>query len=68
MKQASALIDILAKSWRCENPEKLSAYKEEYKFVFPVHENSAAMLQVPSLDELLEPMLSKKYGNKAVKG
>ena len=22
-------IDILAKSWRCENPEKLSAYKEE---------------------------------------
>ncbi|MCG8076955.1 MAG: hypothetical protein JAY75_12015 [Candidatus Thiodiazotropha taylori] len=61
-------IDILAKSWRCENPEKLSAYKEEYKSVFPVHESSASMLQVPSLDELLEPMLSKKHGNKSVKG
>lgn len=61
-------IDILAKSWRCEHPEKLSAYKEEYKSVFPVHESSASMLQVPSLDELLEPMLSKKHGNKSVKG
>lgn len=61
-------IDILAKSWRCQNPEKLSAYKDEYRSIFPVHESSAATLQVPSLDELLEPMLSKKHGNKSVKG
>lgn len=33
-------INILSKSWRCEDPEKLSAYKEEYKSVFPVHESS----------------------------
>ena len=27
-------IDILSKSWRCEHPEKLSAYKEEYRSFF----------------------------------
>ena len=61
-------IDILSKSRHCEHPEKLSAYKGEYKSVFPVHDNSSNMLQVPSLDDLLEPMLSKKHGNKMVKG
>ena len=61
-------IDILSKSWHCEHPEKLSAYKGEYKSVFPVHDNSSNMFQVPSLDDLLEPMLSKKHGNKTVKG
>lgn len=59
--------DILAKSWRCKDPEKLSAYKEDSKTCFPVHEKSESLLQVPSLDDLLEPMLLKKHGSKSLK-
>ena len=60
-------LDVLSKSWRCENPEKLSAYKDEYRSCFPVHESSEAILQIPSLDDLLEPMLCKRHGSKTVK-
>ena len=60
-------LDVLSKSWRCENPEKLSAYKDEYRRCFPVHESSEALLQIPSLDDLLEPMLCKRHGSKTVK-
>ena len=59
-----AQVDILLKPWRCSNPERLSAYKEEYKLAFPIHESAESMFQVPSLDELLEPMLSKRHGSK----
>ena len=59
--------DILSKSWRCKDPEKLTAYKEDNKTCFPVHEKSESLLQVPSLDDLLEPMLLKKHGSKSVK-
>lgn len=63
-----AQTDILSKSWRCENPEKLSAFKEENRSFFPIHEKSLSSFQVPSLDELLEPMLRKKHGSKTMKG
>ena len=61
-------IDILSNSWRCNDPEKLSAYKDEYKSVFPVHESSMETLKVASLDDLLEPMLCHRHGNKNMKG
>lgn len=60
-------IDILLKSWRSSNPERLSAYKDEYRTVFPVHDSSESVLKVPSLDDLLEPMLCKQHGSKSVK-
>ncbi|XP_062621452.1 uncharacterized protein LOC134283032 [Saccostrea cucullata] len=56
--------EILKKSWRITDPERLSAYRDEYRQCFPVHPNSAAFLQVPGLDDILEPMLRKKHGNK----
>ena len=62
-----AQIDTLSKTWRCEHPERLSAFRDEYRSVFPVHDSSLQTLQVPSLDDLLEPMLSKRHGSKAVK-
>ena len=62
-----AQVDILSHSWRSKNPERLSAYKDEYRTCFPIHENARDILQVPSLDDLLEPMLKQMYGSKAVK-
>ncbi|XP_078318693.1 uncharacterized protein LOC144620787 [Crassostrea virginica] len=60
--------EILKKSWRIADPERLSAYREEYRQCFPIHPNSSAFLQVPGLDDILEPMLRKQHGTKANKG
>ena len=61
-----AQVDILDNSWRCKNPDRLSAYKEDYKSCFPIHDSSVDYLQVPSLDDLLEPLLRQTHGQKAV--
>lgn len=58
-------IDILSGSWRCKNPEKISAYCEEYKNSFPVHDKSLEHLEVPSLDSMVPDLLTKKHGSKA---
>ena len=62
-----AQIDILSKSWRVAHPERLGAFKDEYRQLFPIHESSKELLQVPGLDDILETMLTQKYGPKAVK-
>lgn len=58
-------IDILSGSWRCKHPEKLTAYSEEYKHSFPVHDKTMEHLEVPSLDPLVPDLLVKKHGSKA---
>ena len=63
-----AQINILEISWRCSNPERLSAFKDEYRQIFAIHESAQAMSQVPQLDDLLEPMLNKRHGNKSGRG
>lgn len=60
-------INMLNKSWRAQAPERVSSYKEEYRVCFPVHEQAASLLQVPGLDDLLEPMLAKRHGPKICK-
>ncbi|KAH3836048.1 hypothetical protein DPMN_109417 [Dreissena polymorpha] len=60
-------ISILSHSWRTNTPDRMSAYKDEYRVCFPVHEQSKSMLDVPCLDDLLEPMLQKRHGNKMTK-
>ncbi|KAH3736813.1 hypothetical protein DPMN_043386 [Dreissena polymorpha] len=60
-------ISILSHSWRTETPDRMSANKDEYRVCFPVHEQSKSMLDVPCLDDLLEPMLQKRNGNKMTK-
>ena len=57
----------MSKTWRCEHPERLSAFGGEYRSVFPVHDSSVETLQVSSLDDLLEPTLSKRHGSKSAK-
>ncbi|ESO91818.1 hypothetical protein LOTGIDRAFT_163180 [Lottia gigantea] len=44
--------DTLSKSWRSQNPDRLTAYKEEYRSCFPVHELSEQFFNVPSLDDI----------------
>ena len=60
-------IDIINTSWRCQTPDKLSAYRNSYKQAFPIHlgSDTEKLLQVPSLDELSERLVIKKYGRRA---
>ena len=57
----------LSKTWLCEHAERLSAFRDEYTAVFLVHDSSLETLHVPSLDDLLESMLSKRHGSESVK-
>ena len=63
-------IEVLQSSYRCTEPNFLTAFSEENFDLFPVDEESEKLLQVPSLDSLVECCLTKRYGPKAafVKG
>ncbi|KAK3093551.1 hypothetical protein FSP39_017216 [Pinctada imbricata] len=54
---------IINNSWRSSDPDKVTAYKEEYKLAFPVQEKSRDILKVPALDDLLEPLLRKQHNS-----
>lgn len=58
-------INILKESWRSKHPDKISCYKDSYRTCFPVHEKSEEVLKVPQIDETVESLLIKKYGQKA---
>ena len=58
-------IEVLSGSWRSSNPDKLTAYNEEYRSKFPVHDKSLEQLEVLSLDKLTSDLLVKRHGNKA---
>jgi len=60
-------LDILSKSWRCEFPSKITAFKDEYRASFPVHEDSVNVLNVPGLNDIVEPMLRKRHSAKSFK-
>ncbi|XP_053393491.1 uncharacterized protein LOC128555339 [Mercenaria mercenaria] len=61
----SSQIDVLNSSYRCKEPNFLTSFSEENFDLFPVDSESEKLLQVPSLDSLIECCLTKKYGNKA---
>lgn len=61
LKLAESQVKVLNKSWRTEKPDRLTAFREEYRNCFPIHEQSADMLQVPGLDSMLEAMLEKRH-------
>lgn len=63
-----AQVEIINSSWRCQTPDKISAYKEISKQSFPISDNSEKTLKVPSLDELTERLLIKRHGRKAAFG
>lgn len=60
-------VTVLENSWRTKYPERLSSFKEEYRSCFPLNDNAIEFLQVPSLDDILEPMIKAQHGVKAVK-
>ena len=58
-------VEILSGSWHCENPVKLTAYSEEYRTTFPVHEKFKKDLDVPTLDSFISDLFVKKHGQRA---
>ena len=60
-------IKVLEDSWRCSDPSKLTAYKESYRTTFPISNQSEENFSVPSLDNMIETLLVKKYGSKSSK-
>lgn len=59
-------VKVLQDSWRCDEPVKISSYREAYRHAFPVSETSEDILKVPSLDDIVENLLFKRFGNKAI--
>lgn len=52
-----AHVRILYQPWRTKNQEKLTTFKDEYRSCVPVIYKSKSFLQVPRLDDFLEPMI-----------
>ncbi|KAH3747579.1 hypothetical protein DPMN_182006 [Dreissena polymorpha] len=59
-------ISVLRETWRTDKPAKLPAYKDNYRLVFPVSEETDDILAVPSIDTIIGSLLMKKYGQKTV--
>lgn len=57
--------EVLSNSWRSVNPNNISAFSEEHKEEFLVHEDTETFLQVPSIDDLVSRCIVKKHGKKA---
>lgn len=58
-------VEVLSSSFRCAEPDKLTAYRDTYKHSFPVHDSAEKMLAIPSLDSMVESLLIKRFGIKA---
>lgn len=56
--------EIIIKSLRIEKPSKLKGYKS----LFPVNKDKKEFLNVASLDDSVESLLIKKYGQKGAFG
>jgi len=60
-----AQVEVLESSFRCKDPNFLTAFSEENVEAFPVDSEFEKFLKVPSLDDLVDGCLSKRYGHKA---
>ena len=58
-------VEVLNNSYRCKEPNFLTAFSEENLNLFPVDLESELLLQVPSIDTIVESCLTKRYGNRA---
>lgn len=58
-------LEILSSSWHIENPEQLTAYKDEYRVSFPLHESNKQVLNVPKFDSIVEQLVLEKHGKKS---
>ncbi|XP_045185076.2 uncharacterized protein LOC123543076 isoform X1 [Mercenaria mercenaria] len=60
--------DILKQSWRSADPSKMSCYRDSYKQSFPIHESCEDWFKVPTLENTIEVLLTKRYGHWAAFG
>ncbi|KAH3840430.1 hypothetical protein DPMN_113879 [Dreissena polymorpha] len=58
-------MNILKQSWRSTEPSKISALRDSYKNSYPVSDSTEEMLKVPSLDDIVDSLLLKRFGSKA---
>ena len=40
-------IEVLNEAWRADDPTRISAFKENYKHAFPIHDSSESFLMYP---------------------
>lgn len=57
--------ETLNNSWHCDQPSFLTATGDNYEELFPVDAETEKILQVPSLDDMVEDLLVENYGSKA---
>lgn len=60
-----AQTNVLKDSWRSEQPNKVSAFRDSYRASFPVSEETDTWLSVPSIDSIVGNLLMKRFGSKA---
>lgn len=58
-------IEVIENGYRCKQPNFLSSFAEENFDLFPVDKESEKFLAVPSLDDMIEVCLTKRYGSRA---
>ncbi|XP_060593387.1 uncharacterized protein LOC132747877 [Ruditapes philippinarum] len=58
-------IEVIDSGYRCKQPNFLSAFAEENFDLFPVDADAEKLLEVPSLDDMVEVCLTKRYGPRA---
>ena len=61
-------IDILNGSWRSQTPQKVTSFRESYRYSFPVDSSCEKYFNVPTFDNTVESLLVKRYGQKAAFG
>ncbi|XP_052285233.1 uncharacterized protein LOC127881406 [Dreissena polymorpha] len=57
--------EILEQSYRSKTPNNVTAFSEECKDLFPVDEDTEHFLRVPTLDDIVDTCLTKKFGSRA---
>ena len=56
---------VLQGHWRTDKPQNVTAFAEENQDLFNISEESEEWLKVPTLDDIAQSCLVKKYGPKA---
>ena len=60
--------DILKDSWRADNPSHITAFKENYRHMFPIDESCETQFNVSKMDDSVDALLVKRLGFKAAFG
>lgn len=60
-----AQVQVIENSFRCKEPNFLTAFSEENNDIFSVDSDSEKHFKVPSLDSLVDSCLTRRYGSKA---